>query len=53
MSAETTTTTETTETAKPGLFDNPLVINFLIFGAFGLVFAIVMAIMFLDMVKLM
>lgn len=54
MSEETATPAETKEAeAKPGLLDNPLVVNFLIYGAFGLVFAAVMGIMFLDMVKLM
>lgn len=56
MAEETTTTTETTpvaETPKFKLSDHPVLVNYIVFGIFGVIFMAVMGIMFLDMVKLM
>ena len=57
MAEETTTTA--TPAAEPKAAapvppaDNSYLVNFGVFGVIGLVFVIVMGIMFLDMVKLM
>ncbi len=57
MAEETTTTTAPVAEPKAAVpappADNSYLINFGVYGVFGLVFVIVMGIMFLDMVKLM